>query len=57
MAYKITHRSRSQEVRFPTQVAAETYAHRFGGGLENWNVVAAGVEPAQDSRPVESTVD
>ena len=56
MAYKITHRSRTQEVRFPTQLAAETYAHRFGGGLENWEVVAAGTEPKQDGS-AESTVD
>ena len=48
MAYKIRHRSRSQEIRFPTQLAAENYAHRFGGGLENWEVVAAGVERKQD---------
>ncbi|HVW43850.1 MAG TPA: hypothetical protein VHC18_21125 [Amycolatopsis sp.] len=56
MAYKITHRSRSQEIRFPTRLAAETYAHRFGGGLENWKVAAAGTERKQE-RPARSTVD
>ncbi|GHE84230.1 hypothetical protein GCM10017786_14710 [Amycolatopsis deserti] len=45
MAYKITHVSRAQEIRFPTQAAAEHYADRLGGGLENWQVREAGAEP------------
>ncbi|WP_236795146.1 hypothetical protein [Amycolatopsis sp. GM8] len=42
MAYKITHRSRAQEIRFPTQAAAERYAEQLAGGLGNWTVVEAG---------------
>jgi hypothetical protein len=42
MAYKIRHRSRSQEVRFPTQEAAERYADQVGGGVGHWEVVEAG---------------
>ena len=42
MAYKIMHRSRPQEIRFPTQAAAERYADQFAGGLGNWTVVEAG---------------
>jgi hypothetical protein len=42
MAYKIRHRSRSQEVRFPTQEAAERYADQVGGGVGRWEVVEAG---------------
>ncbi|NKQ54636.1 hypothetical protein HFP15_17275 [Amycolatopsis sp. K13G38] len=56
MPYKITHRSRPQEILFPTQLAAEDYAHRFGGGLENWKLVAAGTERKQDPA-AESTMD
>lgn len=48
MAFKITHRSRAQEVRFPTQAAAERYAEQQAGGLGNWKVVEAG---AGESRP------
>lgn len=42
MAYKIMHRSREQEIRFPTQAAAERYAEQLAGGLGNWTVVEAG---------------
>ncbi|WP_200834247.1 hypothetical protein [Amycolatopsis alkalitolerans] len=49
MAYKITHRSRAQEIRFPTQAAAERYAEQLAGGLGKWTVVEAG----QDPRPGE----
>lgn len=52
MAYKITHRSRDQEVRFPTQAAAEQYAERFAGGLGNWRVAEAG--RAQQGRDAEA---
>lgn len=48
MAYKITHRSRAQEVRFPTQAAAERYAEQQAGGLRNWTVAEAG---AGEARP------
>ncbi|MFD4194041.1 MULTISPECIES: hypothetical protein [Amycolatopsis] len=44
MAYKITHVSRAQEIRFPTQAAAEHYADRLGGGLDKWQVREAGAE-------------
>ncbi|SFJ82805.1 MULTISPECIES: hypothetical protein [Amycolatopsis] len=50
MAYKIKHRSRAQEVRFPTQAAAEQYAAQFAGGLRNWTVVEAG-RGAQEAAP------
>jgi len=42
MAFKITHVSRDQEIRFPTQAAAERYADRLGGGLDKWRVREAG---------------
>ena len=44
MAYKITHVSREQEIRFPTQAAAEHYADRLGGGLDKWRVREAGAD-------------
>ncbi|NIH83258.1 hypothetical protein [Amycolatopsis granulosa] len=46
MAYKITHVSRAQEIRFPTQAAAEHYADRLGGGLDKWRVREAGAGAA-----------
>ncbi|GAB3570648.1 hypothetical protein GCM10027445_24520 [Amycolatopsis endophytica] len=46
MAFKITHVSRDQEIRFPTQAAAEHYADRLGGGLDKWRVREAGAQPA-----------
>lgn len=50
MAYKITHRSRAQEIRFPTQAAAERYADQFAGGLGNWTVAEAGpARPGADA--------
>ena len=42
MAYKITHVSRAQEIRFPSQAAAEHYADQLGGGLDKWRVREAG---------------
>lgn len=52
MAYKIMHRSREQEIRFPTQAAAERYAEQQAGGLDNWTVVEAGRDriPAEQPR-------
>lgn len=50
MAYKITHRSRAQEIRFPTQAAAERYADQCAGGLGNWTVAEAGqAQPGSDT--------
>ncbi|WP_166459766.1 hypothetical protein [Amycolatopsis pithecellobii] len=55
MAYKIMHRSRAQEVRFPTQAAAERYAEQQAGGLRNWTVVEAGQpQPAPEAQDRES---
>lgn len=56
MAYKITHRSRAQEIRFPTQAAAERYADQVAGGLGNWTVAEAGqdqpaAEPLDEDTP------
>lgn len=49
MAYKITHRSRAQEIRFPTQAAAERYAEKVAGGLGKWTVAEAGrAQPATE---------
>ncbi|HVV11492.1 hypothetical protein [Amycolatopsis sp.] len=42
MPYKITHRSRAQEIRFPTQAAAERYADQVAGGLSQWTVSETG---------------
>ncbi|NIH80200.1 hypothetical protein [Amycolatopsis viridis] len=50
MAYKITHVSRAQEIRFPTQAAAEHYADRLGGGLDKWRVREAGAGAAAPAR-------
>ncbi|UIJ61215.1 hypothetical protein LWP59_06140 [Amycolatopsis acidiphila] len=51
MAYKIMHRSREQEIRFPTQAAAERYAEQLAGGLGNWTVVEAGAVPLPAEAP------
>jgi hypothetical protein len=51
MAYKIMHRSREQEIRFPTQAAAERYAEQLAGGIGNWTVVEAGQVPHPAEQP------
>ncbi|HVV11315.1 hypothetical protein [Amycolatopsis sp.] len=50
MAYKITHRSREQEVRFPNESAARRYAEEVGGGVRRWHITVAGAGPAPTPR-------
>ncbi|KAA9149419.1 hypothetical protein FPZ12_043425 [Amycolatopsis acidicola] len=45
MAYKITHRLREQEVRFPNESAARRYADQVGGGASHWRITVAGTSP------------
>ncbi|WP_166463078.1 hypothetical protein [Amycolatopsis acidicola] len=47
MPYKLTHRSRAQEIPFPTQAAAELYAEQVAGGRSQWTISETG----QSARP------
>jgi hypothetical protein len=42
MAYVLVHRSKQQELRFPSPTAAAAYAKRHGGGVRKWIVTTAG---------------
>jgi hypothetical protein len=54
VAYKIQHRSKPQELRFPTQRTAERYVDQFGGDPKQWSITQAGpmvTTPAPTHRP------
>jgi hypothetical protein len=55
MAYKIAHRSRTQELRFPNQTAAEQYVDQFGGDPKHWSVTLVAplvTKPARNDHAV-----